>query len=268
MRALVPRITCVLVAVALVACRESSGPREVQQYSYAIFNADIVADESGGLTTDPIGFFFRAPALDLPSSQGGQEFCQLQRIGTGGASLPLFITAGDSVVFAPEGGSTVYLKPRTENNLTAYRLSDEDGVPVTPGATVTFTVPGAASGFPASNIAVKTVEPYTMSAVPDEIPVGESVVLTWTPAGSGGSRMDIAFAYATTPDGQLNEQLYCSLLDDGEHDVPSSALNGFRAAASGIREFSSRRWRTSFKDLGGSVMLAISSYEAPPQEWR
>jgi hypothetical protein len=265
-RVIVPRITCAL-ALVLAACRESSGPRQVTQFSYAIFNADIAAAQTGELSTSPVGYFFRAPALDLPSSEGTLDVCQLQRLVGGGSNLPPFISAGDSIAFAPSGGSTVYLKPQTDTGVTSYYVPNRPPVAVTSGASVTFTVPGATNGFPASSITVRTVEPYQMSTVPADIAEGQALTLTWDPAGDTDSRIDIAFLYATTPGGPLAEQLYCSLVDDGGFVVPAANLNGFRAAAGSARQFASRRWRTSFKDLGGSFMLAISSYSAPLQRF-
>jgi hypothetical protein len=268
-RAVVPRVACAVGVLALVACRESGGPEEELEFSYAIFNADVTSAQSGGLATSPVGFFFRAPLLNLPTSQGETEGCVLQRLVSPGSALPLFIGAGDSVAFAAQGGSTVYLKPQTDSGITSYRVPGRTPVPLSAGATVTFTVPGTASGFPASSIALKTVEPYQMSPVPNELPAGQSLTLTWSPPGDAptDTRMEVAFMYATAAGGALNEQLYCSLIDDGEFTIQSGSLSGFRAAAGGVRQVLSRRWRSSFKDLGDSVMLAISSYLAPSQVW-
>jgi hypothetical protein len=256
---------CALVALALAGCRESSGPRQPKQYGYAIFNANIDNGVSGGVTPSPVGFFFRAPALQLPSSESGADNCVVQQIVNQPSQLPEFISAGDSVGFAAEGSPTVFLKPATDSGVPRYRVSDRTPVALTAGANVTFTVPGAADGFPASTITLKTVAPYTMSTVPADLPPNTAVTLSWTPAGSDDSKMDVSFAYATTPNGVLSEQLYCSLLDDGEFIVPASFLVGYRSAANDVRQFSSRRWRTSFKDLNGSVMLALSGYSAPNQ---
>ena len=87
MRALVPRITCAIAAVAVVACRDTSGPTQRQQYNYAIFNADVTQTDAGALTTSPVAYFFRAPALDLPTSDGVADVCQLQRLGTAGVRV-------------------------------------------------------------------------------------------------------------------------------------------------------------------------------------
>jgi hypothetical protein len=254
---------CALVLAVASACRESSGVRNPQQLNYAVLNADVSRSQSGALTIHPAAFFFRAQPLNLPTSSDPSDGCQVEPVAPEGTRLPEFISAGDSVAFSVAGGATVYLKPEVDplSKITSY-TSPLGDIGITPGAQVTLTVPGVANGFPAASISVRTAEPFDMQGIPSDLQPGQSVNLTWTPGVQNtASKIEFIMQYQSQTGLGFDEQVYCLLNDDGEHSIPPSILTGFRT--SGVKRVSATRFRTAFKDLVTSELLAVSSYVLP-----
>jgi hypothetical protein len=90
--------------------------------------------------------------------------------------------------------------------------------------------------------------------------VDDSLDLTWTPAGDDSTKMLISLQYGV---GQLtpNQQIFCSLVDDGSAKVPPILLGQWRNATTGSRRVEAARWRVTFREVTGGVLLLISAFE-------
>jgi hypothetical protein len=84
--------------------------------------------------------------------------------------------------------------------------------------------------------------------------------LTWSPAGDDSTKMLISLQYGV---GQLdaNQQIFCSLVDDGAADVPTLLLAQWRTATTGSRRVEAARWRVAFREVNGGVLLVVSAFE-------
>jgi hypothetical protein len=63
--------------------------------------------------------------------------------------------------------------------------------------------------------------------------------------------------------GQLaaNQQIFCSLMDDGAAEVPSILLAQWRNATTGSRKVEAARWRVAVREVTGGILLVVSAFE-------
>lgn len=172
-----------------------------------------------------------------------------------------FLNAGEVLVTSVSGRIDSLL-PVPNINLRVYQSPNSGGIPYTPGDTLTVTIPGAA--FPASAISVRTAEPFTHSApgVPAE---NEPLALTWTAAAVAGSQMTFSLRYANSfSTTGLNEQVYCSFLDDGAATVPAGVLGGWVNALNGQRQTKATRVRSRQISVDARTRLSLLSTFSQP----
>ena len=175
----------------------------------------------------------------------------------------LTLNAGD-FLFTSIGGRTDTLIPIPNINIRVYTALRPFGIPYNPGDTLSVTVPGTERGFPASAISVKTAEAFTHGAI--GVPAENiDLPLSWTPATAPGSQMTFSLRYANSfSTGALNEQVFCSFIDDGTATIDSDFLAGWRNALDGNRTTRAARIRSREVLIDGRTRLSIiSSYGQP-----
>lgn len=200
---------------------------------------------AGGYIMDPEAAFYGE--TDLGYTPFANDTCIVlaySNITTVNSSLRT-LNAGDRL-FTSVSGRIDTLVPIPNVNLRVYTPSRINGIPFIPGDTLSITVPGSVSGFPASAISVRTAEPFTHSTIgiPTE---NQSLTVTWTPAPAPGSQMTFSLRYANAvATNGLNEQVFCSFNDDGAAVIGADYLNG---------------WRTALNDLRSTRVVRIRSRE-------
>jgi hypothetical protein len=209
----------------------------------------------------PEALFYRTGLLGLPTSRVTTDQCQIAAYPTStqGTQLPRFLDAGDSVAVST-AATTKYLFPTVGADGEAYVLEVGDRFPFQPGENVTITVPGAAGGFANGTISVLTAQGFTLGPI-DPSPAADEVLdLTWTPRGDDSTKMLISLQYGV---GQLqqNQQIFCSLVDDGAAEVSALLLSPWRNASTGSRRVEAARWRVAFGEVTGGVLLVVSAFE-------
>lgn len=172
-----------------------------------------------------------------------------------------FLDAGDRLLTSVSGRVDT-LVPVSNIGLRIYQSPNAGGIPYTPGDTLTITIPGAA--FPASAISVRTAEPFTHSAV--GVPVAdEPLSLTWTPATVAGSQMTFSLRYANSfSTTGLNEQVFCSFVDDGAATVPAAILGGWINALNAQRQTKATRIRSREVTVDARTRLSLLSTFSQP----
>ena len=83
---------------------------------------------------------------------------------------------------------------------------------------------------------------------------------TATPAGDDSTKMLISLQDGV---GQLaaNQQVFCSLVDDGAAEVPAILLTQWRTATTGSRKAEAARWRVAVREVTGGDLLVASAFE-------
>ena len=175
----------------------------------------------------------------------------------------LTLNAGE-FLFTSIGGRADTMIPQPGIGLRVYTAIRPLGIPFTPGDTLTVTVPGSPTGFPASAISIRTAEAFTHAAV--GVPAENvNLPLTWTAAPSAGSQMTFSLRYASSVSGgALNEQVFCSFTDDGAATINANYLDGWRTALNNNRSTRALRVRSREVLVDGRTRLSlISSYGQP-----
>lgn len=183
-------------------------------------------------------------------------------IATLNTGLPT-LDAG-AFLFTSIGGRVDTMTAPNVLGLRIYKATRTAGIPYTPGDTLAITIPGAASGFPASVISIRTAEAFTHDSI--GVPAANiDLPIAWTAAPSAGSQMTFSLRYANSfSSGALNEQVFCSFTDDGSATIRADFLGGWRAAVNGNRSTRAVRIRSREIVVDSRTRLAIiSSYGQP-----
>ena len=251
------RRSALVTALALTACLD---PDPVPESNYGVVGLTTVVTSTDTILS-PEALFYRTGLLSLPTSRVTGDQCQIAPYPTPtqGTTLPRFLDAGDSVAVAT-GTTTKFLYPTITTNGESYVLDPSETFPFQPGETVTVTVPGAPGGFANGTISVLTARGYTLGPIAPSPPVDETLELTWSPAGDDSTKMLISLQYGV---GQLdpNQQIFCSLVDDGAAEVPEVLLAQWRNATTGSRRVEAARWRVAVREVNGGVLLVVSAFE-------
>jgi hypothetical protein len=250
------KLSAFLAPLALAACLD---PDPVPESNYGVIGLTTVVSNSDTILS-PEALFYRTGLLSLPTSRVSTDQCQVAVHPTPsqGGALPRFLDAGDSVAVSTVD-LTKYLFPTVDVDLEAYVLRDSL-FPFQPGENVTITVPGAAGGFTNGTISVLTARGFTLGPIDPSPPVDEGLDLTWSPTGDDSTKMLISLQYGV---GQLepNQQIFCSLIDDGAAEVPPGLVTQWRNATTGSRKVEAARWRVALKEVNGGVLLVVSAFE-------
>ena len=243
--------------LALAACLD---PDPVPESNYGVIGLTTVVTATDTILS-PEALFYRTGLLGLPTSRVTTDQCQVASYPTPspGTQLPRFLDAGDSVAVST-ATTTKYLFPIINTNGEAYVLEESDRFPFRPGENVTITVPGAAGGFANGTISVLTARGFTLGPIDPAPPPTETLELTWTPAGDDSTKMLISLQYGVNQIA-ANQQIFCSLVDDGAYEVPAILLTQWRTANTGSRKAEAARWRVAAKEVTGGVLLVVSAFE-------
>ncbi len=256
MRLRIPAVLAVLVVVT--ACLD---PLPVPQGRYGAITAPTFAGTGGGYTVRPQAAFYGN--TDLSYVPFPSDTCLITSYSdssavTGGLR---FLNAGDFLQTSVSGRVDTLL-PIPDLNLRVYEFPVSTGIPFTPGDTLTVVVPGAS--FPASAVSVRTAEAFTHDSI--TVPaVGAGLNLTWTPAVASGTHMTFSLRYhngfGTIA---LNEQIFCSFIDDGSQTIPTGYLDGWRDAAADQRATRVARIRSREVVVDDRTSLVLVSSFARP----
>lgn len=246
-----------IACIALAGCLDpDSGPDQ----NYGVIGLTTVVTETDTLLS-PEAIFYRSGQLILPTSRVGGDECQVAPFPalSGEVQPPRFLDAGDSVQVST-GGRTRYLYPIIDATREVYKMRPGVSYPFSPGERVTIAVPGAPGGFPGGTVDVLTARPFALGAVSAAPPQNEGLPLTWTPAGDDSTKMLVSIQYGV---GQpsANQQIFCSLRDDGSATIPEVLIAQYRNATTGTRKVEAARWRVSLAQVDGGVLVLVSAYE-------
>lgn len=255
MRLRLPALIATVVLVA--ACID---PLPVPTGRFGTITAATLA-RAGGYAMRPQAAFYGS--TDLSYVPFPTDTCLVtaysdSAVLTGGLR---FLDAGDFIQTSVSG-RVDSLVPLPNISLRVYESPIAEGIPFTPGDTLSVIIPGAI--FPASAVSVRTAEPFTHGAI--GVPaVGATLPLTWDAAVASGTNMTFSLRYHNGFGSTVrNEQLFCSFIDDGAATIPATYLEGWRDAQDSLRATRVTRIRSRevLVDARTRVVL-ISSFSQP-----
>jgi hypothetical protein len=250
-------LSALFTLVILAACLD---PDPVPESNYGVVGLTTVVSTNDTILS-PEALFYRTGPLGLPTSRVTTDQCQVAVFPNPvpNTGLPRFLDAGDSVAVSTTTATT-YLFPVIDLDGESYVLRASDRFPFHPGETVTITVPGVPGGFANGTISVLTARGFTLGPINPSPPADEGLDLTWTPAGDDSTKLLISLQYGVGGI-EANQQIFCSLVDDGAAQIPSQLVTGWRNATTGSRKFEAARWRVAAKEVTGGVLLVVSAFE-------
>ena len=200
---------------------------------------------------------FEAFTTALPSSELQQsDNCVYAPVDTNVTVARGVQKAGPLVNLAV--GSTTYPMAYDDRN---FRYATDAAVPFgyAAGDSAQLTIPGDPAVYPATSIKTRLAEPVIPGAV--SVPTGTTpMVFTWNAGRDSSSAIILSLRYANPASSPFaNEQIYCSLKDDGTHQLPTSALTAFLASPNDKRRLQITRWRTRELRVDGRTFLHIAT---------
>jgi len=247
------------LAVALTACVDQL---EAPNGRFGSISATAI-DNGGGtpvLNLEAAFFGETDIGFQVPTQDSCflAQFFETNTINTG----LTYLRAGDFLTVRT-GARIDTIRPITGLPVPVYESRRAPGIPYTPGDSTAVDIPGSAS-FPAASISGKTAEAFTHSPI-NVPPADADLVLAWTAAPSPGSVMTVSLRYANAfSNGNKNEQLFCSFVDDGAATIPAAFLTGWRTATNNNRSTSLNRVRQRQLELDRrTTLLLLSTYGQP-----
>lgn len=256
-RRTVPLALAVL-ATAAVACTDSTSPSSVP-YGFVTF----VAQRSGsGFTASPIGTFFRASGLGVPTAVSPWDSCRLETYSRASVRLGDVypsISAGSAIQLTV-AGRTDSIFPGAVGREVRYQLRAAS-MPYVPGDTISAVIPGQADGYPAISFKAKSAEVLTVTDFGTPA-AGSRLDLRWNAGQDLNSTVTFAFRYGALNADTLNAQVYCQFKDDGADSVPAKYLGGWAQAR--VKSWLASRVRTYVAPVArGGYFDFISTFDVP-----
>jgi hypothetical protein len=247
------------VGAVVVACTEVTNPDAVP-----IGFVTIAAQRAGtGYTASPVGTFYRASGLGIPTAAAPWDSCRQQSyavntIGLG--EVYPFISAGPSIQVR-FGARTDSLFPIAVGRDQQYRLRGAS-IPYTPGDSVSVAIPGHGDGFPATSFKAKTAEALNLASF-TEPPSGTRLDLRWSPGHDLNNTVAVSFRYGALGADTLNWQIICQFKDDGADSIPGRYMAAWSQGR--VKTWAASRVRTYVLPVaGGGYFDFISTFDVAP----
>lgn len=246
------------LAAASVACMEASSPSSVP-YGFVT----LVAQQSPtGYAASPIGSFFSASGLSVPTAASPWDSCRLQtysRASVGLGEVYPNLGAGAAIQLQLTG-RTDSLFPVALGREVQYRLRGAS-VPYLPGDSVRVVIPGASGGYPPLTFKAKTAEALAVTDFGTPA-VGSRLDLRWNPGHDLNNTVAFAFRYGALDADTLNSQVVCQFRDDGADSIPSRYMGAWAQART--RTWVVSRVRTYVAPVAGNGYFDfISTFDLP-----
>jgi hypothetical protein len=220
----------VLGLIALVASCDSIGGAGSGSTPIGIVLMNARA-KGTGYTTYPKVNFYSVSSATFSFSTINSDSCVVGAYDSTavGANTATQIGAGAFLVAAVSGDTDSLYKAATGDQ--TYHPSALSGIPFNPGDSIWFDIAGDAAGFPQSTAISRTAEPFVIPR-PTIPPVGQPMVVSWTPATDQNAAMYISLIYNSGGGTALNTQIFCDYTDIGQGNVQAGLLPAL--ASSGV----------------------------------
>lgn len=251
------------VAILAVACTAVTDLKSVP-YGFLTLVARKAAT---GYTALPIGTFYNASGLGVPTATAPWDSCRLE---------PYSVTSGSaglgSVFPSMNAGTSIQLRlplrtdslfPVTVGPETQYMSRISGGIPYTPGDSVSVVIPGTTAdlGYPGVSFKAKTAEAFAVQDF-DSPAVGSRIDLRWNAGQDLNSTVVFAFRYSTPGSEALSTQVYCQFRDDGADSIPTRFVASWVSASQ--KTWYASRVRTFVAPVAkGGYFDFISTFDVP-----
>ena len=253
----VPLVIAALATVS-VACIDATNPSSVP-YGFVTL---VAQKASNGYTATPVGTFFGASGLGVPTAVSPWDSCRLQTYSRGTVGLGEVyanIGAGPAIQLKVSG-RTDSLFPGAVGREIQYRMRTAS-IPYVPGDSASVVIPGDADGYPAITFKAKTAEVLAVTDFGTPI-AGPRLDLRWNPGQDLNNTVAFAFRYGALDADTLNTQVYCQFRDDGADSIPAKYMGAWAQAR--IKSWVASRVRTYVAPVARNGYFDfISTFDVP-----
>jgi hypothetical protein len=264
----------VMAVVAVAGCSNLSTDLPPLQPISIVTVRSVPNDASpSGFSGKAFAYFFSERGFSYSDSRFASNTCIGPVLLNGGGSGPSqWIEPGSPVNFTIKGASGV--APRTVQMVTgapgetdAHVYTNVSTPALYPGTDTTqITVPGAAGGFPALSVTGGTVDNFTFDTVADSSTGTGGLPIRWSAPTHPNSAMEVALVYKSSGSAtDLDTQVVCTMVDDGEFTVPRQYLDGWQLAGDNsaplAHEVRFTRYLTSVATAGDASILLINTLD-------
>jgi hypothetical protein len=240
-------------AVSLSACTSLNEVRGTNRYGSITISASSGFD--GPFVATPTAAFFTGVPTELPTSRVTSDQCGTFAF-TQESFAPGNLDAGAALQLLV--GNEAYQMSESASVPGIYTLTDGDTFLYSAGDTIRVSVPGAAGGFPASQVALRLAEPIRLGPV--VITENQDLPVTWASNGDANSGVIISVRYTSSlSTDRADAQLLCVVRDNGAYTIPASSLGNYYASNPASRSLNVLRWRTNFSTVDERSSLYIVS---------
>ena len=245
-----------LLTGTLAACTQITESNQTSN-RYGAINITARSTTATRAAANATGIFFEAFTVAVPNSA-------LQR--TDACAFAAYDTTTTASKGVGRAGNELTLNVGTtptsltfSDALLRYANATTNSIAYSAGETAVLQIPGATSVFPAASISVPLAEPVLPGAI--AIPAfGTPLAVRWNASSDTTTAVLLSLRYSTTASATLaNEQIFCTVRDDGSYDIPSSALTTFLASPAASRSLQITRWRTREQQIDARTILHIAS---------
>lgn len=254
-------VATALCALPLTGCFKGLTEAETTLTKFGAISVQGVSGPGGTTTATANAIFFDAYSASIPDSRVQPNSCQYALVDTSHAISSGTMKAGASLSMAIGAGSNTTTRDLAFDTPN-YRYFNSTPVTYTTNDSVTITIPGDVTGFPANTIKVRMAEPL----IPQDVTVptaGGNMTVKWNAAPDTTGAIIVAVRYANPATmTYANEQIICSLKDDGTEDILGSALGAFQLSPPALRSIKLTRWRTfAFKPSTYTLLHLVSTVD-------
>lgn len=248
---------CAVLLLSLFSCMNTTtADSELVEYGALTLFATSGPASTAKATTTAI--FFEAFSANVPDSRNQANYCQYSSVDTTNTATRGALRAGTSLTFqfGTAASATLLVLPFDDTN---KRYASAVPTTYQAGDSIKVSVPGEVGGFPASSISLRLAEPLFPAPL-SLPPAGQPLLVQWNASSDTTTAIIIAIKYAN-PSTSLypNEQILCSLKDDGSETIPGAALAPVLASPANMRSLLLTRWRTNVVRPTGTTLLHIVS---------
>lgn len=246
-----------VLGAAAVTCGDPTGATPT--IPLGLVSASIRSAE-GSYVVRPEAAFVNATVAPSSDSRSTLDSCLLGAYDPT-QRLPEHLDAGDSLVFTA-GLETTILRPNNSFGVIRY-VADPPEQAFVPGTAVSFTIPGAAGGFPAATISSLTPLALTaLTPIPGSPSTTEPTTLAWEPVGDDSSRVEVLLLYAGPGSLDYDQQIVCDWRDDGSGTIRPELLSGWIQSQAQRAEVT--RYRTQRTEIGDAVLYLLATFDTTP----
>ncbi|MCC6929545.1 MAG: hypothetical protein IT359_11195 [Gemmatimonadaceae bacterium] len=261
-RLAVTTLAALSAAVVFVTACDTTSSFTPGTQNWGFVYVSALRSNTGEHRTAPTGSFFKGSLSSIPDARLRTDSCfsagDYVAPNNGVLTGVTYLDAGQNLT-TKLGANSSTIPRVSSGTATVYNLATGTTLPYTPGDSVVVTVPGAAGGYPQSEVRGKSAESFTADAI---APSTATIPLKWSASSDGNSTMIVSLQY-TPAGGTKVQEIRCAFTDDGTDSIPLRQHQAWSTSTNTYRAAVFTRLRTSLVAVSGGGLELVSTYNIP-----